>query len=62
MSSGLDIHKVGWYGDGNETDGQLEKILVSTPGIVRGENGDVQFTTGTAAPVRTTWLFAPMAR
>jgi MoaA/NifB/PqqE/SkfB family radical SAM enzyme len=44
LSSGLDIHKVGWYGDGNETDGQLEKILPSTPGIVRSASGDVQFT------------------
>jgi radical SAM protein with 4Fe4S-binding SPASM domain len=43
MSSGLDIHKVGWYGDGTGTDDQLENILARTPGIVRGENGDVHF-------------------
>ena len=44
MSSGLDIHKVGWYGDGTGTDGQLENLLATTPGIVRGENGDVHFS------------------
>ena len=44
MSSGRDIHKVGWYGDGTGTDRQLENILATTPGTVRGDNGDVHFT------------------
>jgi radical SAM protein with 4Fe4S-binding SPASM domain len=43
MSSGLDIRKVGWFGDGTGTDGQLENLLATTPGIVRGEDGDVHF-------------------
>jgi radical SAM protein with 4Fe4S-binding SPASM domain len=43
MSSGLDIRKLGWYGDGTGTDGQLDRILATTPGIVCGENGDVHF-------------------
>jgi MoaA/NifB/PqqE/SkfB family radical SAM enzyme len=43
MSSGLGIRKVGWYGDGTGTDSQLEKILATTPGMVRGDNGDVHF-------------------
>lgn len=31
MSSGLDIRKVGWFGDGTGTDGQLENLMATTP-------------------------------
>ena len=44
MSSGLDLRKVGWYGDGAEGNGQIDALLSSMPGIVRGEDGDLHFS------------------
>ncbi|HMC72801.1 MAG TPA: radical SAM protein [Terriglobales bacterium] len=42
MSSGVDLKKYGWYGDGGAEN--IDEILATTPGIVREENGDVHFT------------------
>jgi MoaA/NifB/PqqE/SkfB family radical SAM enzyme len=44
MSSGLDIRKVGWYGDGTGLNGDLHKTLSQTPGIVQDDNGELRFT------------------
>jgi MoaA/NifB/PqqE/SkfB family radical SAM enzyme len=44
MSSGLDLRKYGWYGDGTGTNGKTAEMLASMPGIVQGEDGDVHFT------------------
>lgn len=41
MSSGLDLRQVGWNGDGT---GAGDTLLAGMPGIVRGENGELQFT------------------
>ena len=41
MSSGLDLRKYGWYGDGT---GNIEPMLSSTPGIAQDSNGDLHFT------------------
>ena len=43
MSSGLDLRKVGWYGDGTGMDSEAEAQLARTPGIVRGADGSLQF-------------------
>jgi radical SAM protein with 4Fe4S-binding SPASM domain len=43
MSSGLDVGKVGWYGDGTCTNEDMAKLLASTPGIVPDENGGLRF-------------------
>jgi len=43
MSSGTDIRKYGWYGDGTGTNGEVAKMLDSMPGIVQGDNGDIHF-------------------
>jgi len=42
MSSGVDLKKYGWYGDGGAEN--IDEILSRTPGIVREDNGDVHFT------------------
>jgi MoaA/NifB/PqqE/SkfB family radical SAM enzyme len=44
MSSGLDLKKYGWYGDGTGTNGNMHEILAQTPGIVQDCNGELQFT------------------
>lgn len=45
MSSGLDLRKVGWYGDGSDLHtGEIESLLSSMQGIIRGEDGDLRFT------------------
>jgi radical SAM protein with 4Fe4S-binding SPASM domain len=41
MSSGLDLHKYGWYGDGP---GNITEMLSSTPGIVQDSEGGIHFT------------------
>ena len=44
MSSGLDLQQAGWYGDGSSNDGDIARLLASTPGIVRDGNGGLRFT------------------
>jgi MoaA/NifB/PqqE/SkfB family radical SAM enzyme len=44
MSSGLDLRKWGWYGDGTGTNGTAAEMLATMPGIVQNEHGDLQFT------------------
>jgi MoaA/NifB/PqqE/SkfB family radical SAM enzyme len=44
MSSGLDLRKVGWHGDGAASSEDIDRLLASTPGIVQDENGDVHFS------------------
>lgn len=43
MSSGLDLQKVGWYGDGTHADGDVARLSASTPGIVPDESGSLRF-------------------
>ena len=43
MSSGVDLRRVGWYGDGTQAGPEVEKILASMPGIVRDPNGSLHF-------------------
>src|ERR1700736_7039435 len=38
MSSGLDLKKYGWYGDGTGTNGSMHEFLAQTPGIVQDAN------------------------
>src|SRR5260370_21616 len=44
MSSGLDLRKYGWNGDGAGTNGETSKMLAGMPGIVQGEDGDMHFS------------------
>jgi radical SAM protein with 4Fe4S-binding SPASM domain len=44
MSSGLDVRKYGWNGDGVAAEGEVDRMLRSTPGIVQDPNGEVHFT------------------
>ena len=44
MSSGVDVRKFGWNGDGTGTNGDVTKMLASMPGIVQNENGEIHFT------------------
>ena len=41
MSSGLDVRKYGWNGDGT---GNIAEMLASTPGIVQDADGNIHFT------------------
>ena len=43
MSSGLDLNKYGWYGDGSSGNGEITKLLETMPGIVHEPNGDLHF-------------------
>ena len=43
LSSGLDLRKVGWYGDGTGDAAEIEGILAKTPGIVREPDGEIHF-------------------
>jgi MoaA/NifB/PqqE/SkfB family radical SAM enzyme len=43
MSSGVDVRKFGWYGDGTATNGDVHKLLQSMPGIEQDDQGDVHF-------------------
>jgi MoaA/NifB/PqqE/SkfB family radical SAM enzyme len=43
MSSGLDLNKYGWYGDGSSGNGEITKLLSTMPGIVREANGELHF-------------------
>jgi MoaA/NifB/PqqE/SkfB family radical SAM enzyme len=42
MSSGLDIRKHGWYGDG--ANGDLTKMLTSLPGVAQDAHGHIHFS------------------
>ena len=44
MSSGLDLRRVGWYGDGVGAGEDGDSLLERMPGIVRGEDGSLNFT------------------
>ena len=44
MSSGVDLKKYGWHGDGTGTNGNIAEMLASTPGIVPDGNGGIHFT------------------
>src|SRR6266851_3120940 len=44
MSSGLDLKKYGWYGDGTGTNGNVAAMVAHTPGIVQDEDGELHFT------------------
>jgi MoaA/NifB/PqqE/SkfB family radical SAM enzyme len=44
MSSGLDLKKYGWYGDGTGTNGNIAAMLSKTPGIAQDANGELHFT------------------
>jgi hypothetical protein len=44
MSSGLDLRRVGWFGDGSGTDRAGDDSLARMPGIVRDQAGDLHFT------------------
>ena len=44
MSSGLDLRKYGWNGDGTGTNGETSNMLATMPGIVQGEDGDMRFS------------------
>jgi len=40
---GVGSEQDGWYGDGTGSNGNLESILASTPGIVRDSKGGLRF-------------------
>lgn len=44
MTSGLDLRKVGWYGDGTGTESDGDELLEKMPGIMRDEDGSLRFT------------------
>jgi MoaA/NifB/PqqE/SkfB family radical SAM enzyme len=44
MSSGLDLRRAGWYGDGSGTNGEGDELLARMPGIARDENGGLRVT------------------
>jgi len=44
MSSGADVRRVGWYGDGNGANGEVDRMLADTPGLEQDENGGIRFT------------------
>lgn len=43
-SSGVDVRRVGWYGDGTGTNGDVRAMLAATPGLVQDEDGEIHFT------------------
>jgi MoaA/NifB/PqqE/SkfB family radical SAM enzyme len=43
MSSGLDLRRVGWNGDGTGTNGDLPQALSTNSGVVQDEDGDLRF-------------------
>jgi MoaA/NifB/PqqE/SkfB family radical SAM enzyme len=44
MGSGLDLHRYGWYGDGGGNETEMNQLLESMTGVVRGSDGTLQFT------------------
>jgi len=43
MSSGADLKRLGWNGDGTGTNGNVAKQLRGTPGVVENEKGELHF-------------------
>jgi MoaA/NifB/PqqE/SkfB family radical SAM enzyme len=43
MSSGLDLRRTGWYGDGTGTDRAADELLARMPGLESGANGGLHF-------------------
>jgi MoaA/NifB/PqqE/SkfB family radical SAM enzyme len=43
MASGLDLRRVGWYGDGTGTNGEGDDLVAKMPGIVRDGEGNLRF-------------------
>jgi MoaA/NifB/PqqE/SkfB family radical SAM enzyme len=43
MASGLDLRRVGWYGDGTGANGEADDLLARMPGIVRDGEGNLRF-------------------
>ena len=44
MAGGVDLQRLGWYGDGTASNGDVHALLASMPGIVEDDGGDVHFT------------------
>jgi len=44
MSSGLDLRRVGWYGDGTGTNSEDDDLLSRMPGIRHDTDGSLRFT------------------
>jgi MoaA/NifB/PqqE/SkfB family radical SAM enzyme len=44
MASGIDLKKVGWYGDGTNANGHTAEMIASMPGIVQDPSGELHFT------------------
>ena len=44
MASGTDLKKLGWYGDGTNSNGHAAEMLASMPGIVQDPSGELHFT------------------
>jgi MoaA/NifB/PqqE/SkfB family radical SAM enzyme len=43
MSSGFDLRRTGWYGDGTGLDGEAEALIASMPGVSPDGNGNYGF-------------------
>src|SRR5262249_43630468 len=44
MSSGADLRRVGWHGDGRAANGDIQRLLADTTGLKQDENGGIHFT------------------
>jgi MoaA/NifB/PqqE/SkfB family radical SAM enzyme len=44
ISSGVDLKKCGWYGEGTKANGDQAGWLASMPGIVQDDDGDLHFS------------------
>jgi hypothetical protein len=54
MASGTDLKRLGWNGDGSGSNGEVEKMLQQTPGIVPIKMASCTLPNGIAGPVRIT--------
>ena len=43
MAGAADLKRLGWYGDGTKTNGDVTSLLADMPGIVQDGKGDVHF-------------------
>ena len=50
MSSGLDLKKYGWFGDGKGINGKIAAMLAHTPASCRMTAASCSSPTGTAVP------------